>query len=99
MSFGNVNNDYNYSILGSQSYSGAAAASMGGSSKTTGGTSFDEALKSSVGFGARGESGGVTESIAAASTASQDLISQLQYSLLKNDGTGGLDNRLSNALF
>ena len=99
MSLGAINNDYtSQSIWGSQNYS-STEASMGGAGRNTG-TSFDETLKDSVGFGSRGESGGVSESIAAASTTGQDLISQIQFSFLKgNDLSGGVDNRLNNALF
>ena len=75
-------------------YSGKAAGFAGQDDQ-----GFDDTLKSSVGFGSRGESGGVTNSIAAATNAADDLVSQLQYSLLKSSSSDGVSSRLNNALF
>ncbi len=92
MSIGAINNDHG--TWGTTALS-RQAAGFGGQG---GGADFEETLKNSVGFGTRNGSGGLTGSIAAASSGAGDLISQLQFSLLKNDGLNGLSSRLNNAL-
>ena len=92
MSIGSISTERN--VWGANSNAGQAAV-LG----SVGGSSFEEALKQSVGFGSKNESGGVVESIAASNSGTSDLISQLQFSMLKNDGSGGLGQRLNNALF
>ncbi len=61
---------------------------------------FEATLKNSAGFGTKSDSGGVTNSIAGAGGGLGDLVSQLQFSFLKNnDSANGLSQRMSNALF
>lgn len=94
MSIGAVNNEH--STWGTAGFSARAAAfgSQGGQA------GFEDALKSSMGFGTRADSGGVVSSIAAGTSGNSDLLSQLQFSYLKNNNEqSGLTGRLNNALF
>jgi len=92
MNIGNVTNER--STWGTSAYSGQAATFGSG-----GVVGFEETLKNSVGFGSKSEGGQVVESISRADLGTMDLVSQLQFSLLKNDGSGGVGSRLNNALF
>ncbi|MDR1045057.1 MAG: hypothetical protein LBP33_08070 [Candidatus Adiutrix sp.] len=91
----NISSLTNERVLWGATGNSGQAALLG----SVGGSSFEETLKQSVGFGSKSESGGLVESPAAGHSTMGDLISQLQFSFLKNDGSGGLSNRLSNALF
>lgn len=94
MSIGAINNDR--STWGAASFS-AQAAAFG---RQGGQANFEDDLKNSMGFGTRGDSGGVTSTIAAGSSTNGDLLSQLQFSYLKNNNEqSGLSGRLNNALF
>ncbi len=91
MSIGSINTERSTWGAASQN---AKLSALGGN---IGG--FEETLKSSVGFGSKSDSGQVTESIAGADLAARDLVSQLQFSLLKSESSGGVSSRLNNALF
>lgn len=61
---------------------------------------FEETLKTSAGFGTKSDSGGVANSIAGPGGGLGDLVSQLQFSFLKNnDSSGGLNQRMNKSLF
>ncbi|MDR1922106.1 MAG: hypothetical protein LBS31_10270 [Candidatus Adiutrix sp.] len=61
------------------------------------------ATSSAVGFGVRGETGQVAGSIVTSSPVSEELLRQLQSSILTGfkaaDINGGLDSRLNGSLF
>jgi len=88
---GNVTNDR--ATWGLTSYTGNAAT-FGAKTADSG---FEEALKSSLGFGAKGESGGRVNSISMAEKT-DDLLGQLQLSFLKNNSVSGVDSRLDSGL-
>ena len=94
MSINAVNNER--STWGAAEYS-AKAASFGA---VNAGAGFEEAMKSSVGFGSRSEEGAVSGSIALSTGEGVDLVSQLQFAFLKNQSANsGLGDRLNNNLF
>ena len=88
---GNINNDR--ATWGLTSY-GGSAANFGAKTADRG---FEEALKNSLGFGARGESGGRGNSISMAEKT-DDLLGQLQLSFLKSNSVSGIDSRLDGGL-
>jgi hypothetical protein len=63
--------------------------------------SFEDTLKNNAGFGAKGDDGGVTNSIAGLGSGGlDDLLDQLQFSFLKNNSNAnGLNQRLSTDMF
>ena len=76
-------------------------ASCGGNAATFGAKTadggFEEALKNSLGFGSRDDSGGRVNSISM-SEKSDDLLGQLQLSFLKSNSVSGIDSRLNGGL-
>ena len=92
MSIGNISNDR--AAWGLTSY-GGNAATFGAKTADSG---FEEALKNSLGFGAKGESGGRVNSISTVEKT-DDLLGQLQLSFLKSNSVSGIDSRLNGGLF
>lgn len=72
------------------------AASFGAKTADSG---FEETLKSSMGFGARGESGGRVNSVSAVQNKTGDMLGQLQLSFLKTNSVNAIDNKMNGGLF
>ncbi len=83
------------SIKQSQSPTIASKAASFGTQGLAG--QFEDSLKSAggAGFGTRGESGSVSSSTIMAMNQSQNLVNQLQLSSMINNGSDGVDSRLS----
>lgn len=107
MSFGSVTNDYKQHIWGAAAYSNQQAATIGAQEKTA---DFKNALEEleaedeakegtlkTFGFGATNSDGGRGNGITAMVGASSDMLSQLQFSLLKNN-SAALGNSTSSRM-
>ncbi len=104
MSFGSVSNDYKQHIWGAAAYSTQQAATLGVQDKSA---DFKNALDEAeteeenlqtFGFGSTNSDGGLGRGITAMVGLADDMISQLQFTLLKNNSaaTGNsLNSRLS----
>ncbi len=91
MSFGSVSNDYKQHIWGAAAYSNQQAAAIGAQEKSADfKNALDEAeteednLKS-FGFGSTNGEGGLGKGITAMVGQANDMLSQLQFTLLKNN--------------
>ncbi|UQZ89432.1 hypothetical protein C4J81_09565 [Deltaproteobacteria bacterium Smac51] len=106
MSFGSVSNDYNQNIWGAAAYTNQQAATIGRQDSTSDFKSALEDLEeedgsTSFGFGSTNSEGGLTSSISAMLGSSNDMLSQLQFTLLKNNSAANgnsLNSRLSESL-
>jgi hypothetical protein len=91
MSIGTINSEQ--SIWGAASLKGP---NRFGLKETEGG--FEESLNNSFGFGARDESGGLAGDLpGSAKSLTSDLLSQIQFSLLRNNSAES-DQRLDTSL-
>lgn len=91
MSFGSVTNDYKQQLWGAAAYSNQQAASIGVQEKSADfknvleETEQDEEKVKSFGFGSQNSDGSLGGGISAMLGMADDMLSQLQFTFMKNN--------------